>query len=173
MWVMGWTLERVWRLLGIALSKGWGRVVLPLSPPQTLRGRTSDGWTDGQMCRRGWVARARPGREGEEEGASPFRQPWARPLASTEGGRMSNASRKPGGLWFPHRCHPRPSRGHLSSAAQALPPSPQTQRLERSTRGRQGPGRPAGPELACPMPGCCGLASAYQDPGLVKGWRAG
>ncbi|XP_026909807.2 metalloproteinase inhibitor 1 [Acinonyx jubatus] len=47
---------------------------------------------------------------------------------------MSNASRKPGGLWFPHHCHPRPSSGHLSSAAQALPLSPQTQRLERSTR---------------------------------------
>ncbi|KAM5197411.1 metalloproteinase inhibitor 1 [Hipposideros larvatus] len=44
---------------------------------------------------------------------------------------MSNASRKLGGLWFPHYCHPRPSSGHLSSAAQALPPSPQTQRLER------------------------------------------
>ncbi|CAD7682040.1 unnamed protein product [Nyctereutes procyonoides] len=47
---------------------------------------------------------------------------------------MSNASRKPGGLWFPHRCHPRPSRGHLSSTAQAPPPSPQTQRPERLTR---------------------------------------
>lgn len=78
-------------------------------------------------------------REGEEEGASPFRQPSARPLASTEGGRMSNASRKPGGLRFPHRCHPRPSRGHLSPAARALPPSPQTQRPERYAGGRLGP----------------------------------
>ncbi|XP_004396821.1 PREDICTED: metalloproteinase inhibitor 1 [Odobenus rosmarus divergens] len=46
---------------------------------------------------------------------------------------MSNASRKPGGLRFPHHCRPRPSRGHLSPAAQALPPSPQTQRPERYT----------------------------------------
>ena len=69
--------------------------------------------------------------EGEEKDASPFRQPRDRPLASTDGGRMSNASRKPGGLWFPTTAATPPSRGYLSSAAPALPPSPRTQRPER------------------------------------------
>lgn len=31
------------------------------------------------------------------------------PLGLTDGGRMSNASRKPGGLWFPFPLPPRPS----------------------------------------------------------------
>ena len=76
------------------------------------------------------VVRARL-REGRGEGCISFLESRARPLASADGGRMSNASRKPGGLWFPTAAATPPSHGYLSSAAQALPPSPQTQRPER------------------------------------------
>lgn len=63
---------------------------------------------------------------GRKQRSEPFFEArLARPLASSVGGRMSNVSGKPGGLWFPH-LHPRPSSGHLSSAAQALPLSLQT-----------------------------------------------
>lgn len=83
--------------------------------------------------------------EGEEEGASPFRQPRARPLAYTDGGRMSNASRKPGGLWFPTSCHPAP---RLDIYPPLLRPCRHRRRPSAQrgyTRGRQGLGRPAGP----------------------------
>lgn len=98
--------------------------ILPLSPPLRPPTRTGADLEMGEGDDQGEA-------QGEgEEAEARFRQPSARPLASTDGGRMSNASRKLGGLWFPHYCHPRPSSGHLSSAALALPPSPQTQRPE-------------------------------------------